>query len=69
MSKYCYVKFIDSIKWYEKLILKFKKMQYEIIREGFNEIQIAYKKLFGKTFILKRTILPPQHVNCRCKIK
>ena len=64
MKKY----YFNSIKWWEKLLLKFKRRQYEIIREGFYEIQITYKVLFNKKFVLKKVEIPPQHTNCRCKV-
>lgn len=72
MNKYYYGKLINSIKWWEKLLLKlllkFKRRQYKIICEGLYEVQVTYKILFNKKFILKKVEIPPQHFNCRCKV-
>ena len=59
------------MKWYIKILLKFKRTKFKITIEkdcfGMSqEGSLEYKILFKKQYRLSWIQLPPQHPNCKC---
>jgi len=59
---------VSTIKWWEWLLLKFKKKRISYDR-GINGWAIEWKQLFGKIYVLRYYQRPPMHPNCRCVVE
>lgn len=51
-----------KIKWWERILLRFKKKQYN----GDYGLVIVYKRLFGRVYVVGTSWTPPLHPMCRC---
>jgi len=54
------------MKWYVKLALFFCREKHLLSSDGY--YCTRYKVLFGKHYIFDISLIPPNHVNCKCNV-